>query len=126
MCHSTTQRFTVELALEQGHQVLGYDALTYAGHLETLALFLKTLQTSDVNWVVHFAAESHVDKSITGPGASIETNVNGTFSILSAAKTYFDTLLPSQKTDPSTLVPQGETPRDFDWILGFSSPLLGV
>jgi dTDP-glucose 4,6-dehydratase len=105
-----------ELALARGYQVVGYDALTYAGHLENLesfqgqkgfsfvkgnildqALFLKTLQDYSVDWVAHFAAESHVDKSITGPGAFIETNVNGTFSLLSAARAYFESLPAASK-----------------------------
>jgi dTDP-glucose 4,6-dehydratase len=105
-----------ELALSRGYRVLGYDALTYAGHLENLesfqgqsgfslvqgnildqALFLRTLQENSVDWIAHFAAESHVDKSITGPGAFIETNVNGTFSLLSAARFYFESLTVAKK-----------------------------
>jgi dTDP-glucose 4,6-dehydratase len=101
----------VEIALNKGYSVVGYDALTYAGHLENLeafqtnpkfkfikgdildgALFLKTLNEHQVNWVAHFAAESHVDKSISGPKAFIETNVNGTFTILNASRDYFDKL----------------------------------
>ncbi len=101
----------VELALSKGHKVVGYDALTYAGHLETLEPFksnpgftfvkgnildlelsLKTLKEHQIDWVAHFAAESHVDKSISGPGAFIETNLNGTFSLLSASRTYFESL----------------------------------
>ncbi len=101
----------VEIALEKGHSVVAYDALTYAGHLENLdefqkspqfkfvkgdildtELFLKTLQDNQVTWVAHFAAESHVDKSISGPKAFIETNVNGTFSLLSASRAYYESL----------------------------------
>ncbi len=101
----------VELALEAGHSVVGYDALTYAGHRENLEAFEKnarfhfihgnildaelfhsTLQKFGVTRVAHFAAESHVDKSISGPGAFIETNVNGTFSVLTASRRHFESL----------------------------------
>ena len=106
----------VEIALNAGYKVVGYDALTYAGHRENVEsfernpnftfvhgnildteLFSKTLKTHSIDWVAHFAAESHVDKSITGPGAFIETNVNGTFSILTASRAYFEGLEPSRK-----------------------------
>jgi len=106
----------VEIALQKGYSVVGYDALTYAGHVENLesfvdnpqfkfvkanildtATFAKTLVDHQVDWVAHFAAESHVDKSISGPGAFIETNVNGTFSLLSAAREYYQKLSDSKK-----------------------------
>ena len=106
----------VELALEAGYTVVGYDALTYAGHRENLAgfekspkftfvqgnildqeLFYSTLQKHQVSWVAHFAAESHVDKSISGPGAFIETNVNGTFSLLMAARKHYEGFPASDK-----------------------------
>jgi len=106
----------VEIALAAGHKVVGYDALTYAGHRENLEefekspdfafvqgnildheLFLKTLKGHAIDLVAHFAAESHVDKSITGPGAFIETNVNGTFSLLTAARAYHEGLSGSKK-----------------------------
>jgi dTDP-glucose 4,6-dehydratase len=108
----------VEIALEKGYSVVGYDALTYAGHLENLdsfktndkfkfvkgdildtALFLKTLIDHQVTQVAHFAAESHVDKSISGPKAFIETNVNGTFSILGASREYFEGLTGTLKSE---------------------------
>jgi dTDP-glucose 4,6-dehydratase len=101
----------VEIALKKGYSVVGYDALTYAGHLENIqafetnpkfkfikanildsASFSKTLSDQQVDWVAHFAAESHVDKSISGPQAFIETNVNGTFSLLSSARSYYEAL----------------------------------
>jgi dTDP-glucose 4,6-dehydratase len=47
---------------------------------------------------VHFAAESHVDRSIHGPAAFIETNVNGTFSLLEAARKYWSGLSDEAKT----------------------------
>ncbi len=107
----------VGLALEQGHKIVVLDALTYAGHLENLsehqgnarfafvegniqdqALVLKLLKDHQVDWVAHFAAESHVDKSITGPGAFMETNINGTFQMLNAAKTYYESLTGQKKS----------------------------
>lgn len=86
-------------------RIVAYDALTYAGNranlepLQGKANFsfvhadicdydtvLKTLQEHAVDTIVHFAAESHVDRSITGPDAFIETNVVGTHNLLKAAK----------------------------------------
>lgn len=86
-------------------KVVAYDALTYAGNranldsLQDNANFsfvhadicdydqvLQTLREHDVDTVVHFAAESHVDRSITGPDAFIETNVVGTHTLLKAAR----------------------------------------
>lgn len=101
----------VEIALEQGYRVLAFDALTYAGHRENLqeldgdenfffvkgkiqdrAQVLNLLNEHQINGLIHFAAESHVDKSITGPADFIDTNINGTFQLLTAAKEYFDSL----------------------------------
>lgn len=78
------------------------DALTYAGNRGNLddaegVVFLhqdirdfdavyRALVDHDIDMIVHFAAESHVDRSIHGPDAFIETNVNGTYSLLKAAK----------------------------------------
>jgi dTDP-glucose 4,6-dehydratase len=108
----------VEIALEKGYRVVGYDALTYAGHLENVeqfqanpnfkfihanildgAVFEKALHENSVTMVAHFAAESHVDKSISGPGAFIETNVNGTFALLTAARAYYESLTGEAKKD---------------------------
>jgi dTDP-glucose 4,6-dehydratase len=85
--------------------VVAYDALTYAGNRANLdalrdnpkfsfvhadicdyARVLQTLRDNGVDTIVHFAAESHVDRSITGPDAFIETNVVGTHSLLKAAR----------------------------------------
>jgi dTDP-glucose 4,6-dehydratase len=85
--------------------VLNFDALTYAGNLENLTgienhphyRFIKgdiTDQTavdtavSNCDLVVHFAAESHVDRSILGPEAFVKTNIEGTFRLLEAARKY--------------------------------------
>jgi dTDP-glucose 4,6-dehydratase len=86
-------------------RVVVFDALTYAGHLENLAgldknpryTFVKgdicdeptahaLLEQHRIDTVVHFAAESHVDRSILGPDDFIRTNVVGTLSLLKAAK----------------------------------------
>jgi dTDP-glucose 4,6-dehydratase len=85
--------------------IVAYDALTYAGNLANLealqgrenftfvhadicdeARVLETLRDHRVDTIVHFAAESHVDRSITGPDAFIQTNVVGTHSLLKAAR----------------------------------------
>lgn len=87
------------------YQVINLDKLTYAGNLENLsecrsmpnytfvegdicdrALIEKLFEEYDIRGVVHFAAESHVDNSITGPQAFIETNILGTFTLLDVAR----------------------------------------
>jgi dTDP-glucose 4,6-dehydratase len=87
------------------HQVINLDALTYAGNLENLSdcdknphytfvkgdicdrtLVEKIFAENDIQGVYHFAAESHVDNSITGPGEFIRTNVTGTFVLLDVAR----------------------------------------
>ena len=106
----------VEIALQQGRRVIAYDALTYAGHLENLESvashpdfkfvhadirdqkrFSEVLVGEGVDQIAHLAAESHVDRSITGPAEFIDTNVNGTFALLSAAKDYFESLDSARK-----------------------------
>ena len=85
-----------------GDQVVVLDALTYAGRRENLAgldgvtfvhgnicdqtLVETALSDHAIDTIVHFAAESHVDRSIAGPDAFIETNIVGTHSLLKAAK----------------------------------------
>lgn len=87
------------------NRVIGYDALTYAGNLANLkelesntnfrfvhADILETnrveqlLREEQIDTLVHFAAESHVDRSIHGPDAFLKTNIEGTHSLLKAAK----------------------------------------
>ena len=106
----------VEIALAEGHRVVVLDALTYAGHLENLeglansrnltfvkgdirdgALISSLLIEHQVNWLINFAAESHVDKSIAGPAPFIDTNIMGTFQLLNSAKNYFDQLVGALK-----------------------------
>ncbi|MCM5679025.1 dTDP-glucose 4,6-dehydratase [Schlegelella sp. S2-27] len=91
--------------------VLNLDALTYAGSVEPLAtlqgdarhtfvhgdicdasLVARLLAQHRPRAIVHFAAESHVDRSIDGPGAFVHTNVQGTLSLLEAARAYWLTL----------------------------------
>jgi dTDP-glucose 4,6-dehydratase len=91
-------------AVRRGHRVVNLDALTYAGNMENLAslegnaahtfihgsildgpLVSGLLAEHRPDAVVHFAAESHVDRSILGPAAFVETNVTGTFTLLDAA-----------------------------------------
>jgi dTDP-glucose 4,6-dehydratase len=91
------------LNLDKGYSVVNYDKLTYAGNLANLAFiaddpgyrFIKgdicdPIAVADAmagcDTVVHFAAESHVDRSIYEPAASIETNVKGTFILLQVAR----------------------------------------
>ena len=87
---------------------INFDCLTYAGNLENLTSienapnykFVKgnicsvdeiksVFSTYQITDVVHFAAESHVDRSILGPRAFIETNINGTFNLLEVAKEFW-------------------------------------
>jgi dTDP-glucose 4,6-dehydratase len=91
--------------------ILNLDKLTYAGNLNNLKAVsedarhmfvqgdicdraqLETLFFANKpRAIVHFAAESHVDRSILGPGEFINTNINGTFSLLEAARTYWSGL----------------------------------
>jgi len=86
-------------------EVVVLDALTYAGNRASLDgvtdihfvegdirdtdVVRKVLRDHDVDTLVHFAAESHVDRSIDGPDAFIDTNINGTHSLLKAAKSVW-------------------------------------
>lgn len=97
----------VRLALNQGYKVTILDALTYAGHLENIEDILKIGDCELVKGnicdfdlvdkvntkgqfcgLINFAAESHVDNSISGPKAFIETNILGTFNLLEAARKH--------------------------------------
>lgn len=101
----------VRLLLERGHEVLNIDALTYAGNIHSLdgsadspayrflhadvrdaSLMRRTLREYAPDWVMHLAAESHVDRSIDDPGNFMTTNVMGTFSMLQAALEYYRSL----------------------------------
>lgn len=93
-----------------GDRVVVIDALTYAGNRQTLssldnhanfrfvngdicdrALIDALLQDEDIDTLVHFAAESHVDRSILGPDAFVQTNVVGTFTLLEAFRQHWET-----------------------------------
>ena len=99
------------LVATHGHDVLNVDALTYAGNprsLDDLAghpryrfsqtdicdapALAKLFADFQPDWVMHLAAESHVDRSIDGPGAFIQTNITGTFTLLQAARAHFENL----------------------------------
>lgn len=91
--------------------ILNFDKLTYAGNLKNLASIAEdarysfvqgditdrdavsaTLREYQPDAIVHFAAESHVDRSIHGPEDFIKTNIHGTFVLLQEARTYWDGL----------------------------------
>ena len=90
------------------YNLINLDLLTYAGNLENLKeceenpryKFIKgnicnrelvefIFNEYDINGVIHFVAESHVDNSIKNPGVFVETNVNGTFTLLDVARAYW-------------------------------------
>ena len=97
------------LAGDLGHDVTNLDKLTYAANLSSLrpiedlenykfvqgdicdeALVYRLLVENQIDAVLHLAAESHVDRSITGPGEFIQTNIVGTSTMLQAARHYWD------------------------------------
>jgi dTDP-glucose 4,6-dehydratase len=103
--------FVLDWLAESDEPVVNFDKLTYAGNLNNLASIrhdarhvfvrgdicdqeqvLALLNEHKPRAIVHFAAESHVDRSIHGPAAFIETNVNGTFSLLEATRSYWSAL----------------------------------
>lgn len=103
------------LVLSGKAKVLNVDALTYAANLTSLkeiegkesyifvqadirdgAKILELLRLHQVDAIMHLAAESHVDRSIDGPAAFIETNILGTYSLLEAARTYWAELAPDR------------------------------
>lgn len=96
------------LATDPTIKIINLDKLTYAGTLDNLKnlpnaqnhhfiqgdicdakLVRHLLQHNHIDTIVHFAAESHVDRSISGPSAFIETNINGTFALLEAARHHW-------------------------------------
>lgn len=100
--------FVLDWLAQSAEPVVTLDALTYAGNRENLAslegdarhhfvhgditdraLLDRLLAEHQPRAIVHFAAESHVDRSIHGPGAFIKTNVEGTFTLLEAARAYW-------------------------------------
>lgn len=106
----------VELAVRQGFRVIVLDSLTYAGHRENLEgisgpgsfefvegdirnekLVDRLLVNHSIDALLNFAAESHVDRSITGPAAFIETNILGTYNLVTCAHRYWSTLAGKKK-----------------------------
>ena len=103
--------FVLDWLASGDEPVVNLDKLTYAGNPDNLAalagdarhvfvqgdicdraLLASLLERHQPRAIVHFAAESHVDRSIHGPGDFIRTNVDGTFSLLEAARAYLATL----------------------------------
>ncbi len=98
------------LAVAQGHQVVNVDVLTYAANPENVSMLSapdyvfekvditdaeaisKVFEVHQPDSVLHLAAESHVDRSITGPRAFLDTNITGTFVLLQASRAYADKL----------------------------------
>lgn len=99
----------VRFAISLGHSIVNVDALTYAGNLKNLAkvadsnlYFFEKVDIRDraqldrvfelyaPDAVMHLAAETHVDRSIMGPSDFLSTNIFGTFTLLEAAKSYWN------------------------------------
>jgi dTDP-glucose 4,6-dehydratase len=103
---------------ETEHVVLNFDKLTYAGNLKNVEIVAnsnryhfvkgdicdldtvkKVIADFKPDKIMHLAAESHVDRSITGPSEFIQTNIIGTYNLLVAALEYFNSLSDSKKKD---------------------------
>ncbi|KZW98849.1 dTDP-glucose 4,6-dehydratase [Pseudoalteromonas luteoviolacea] len=101
---------------ETDHTVINFDKLTYAGNLESLqcvesnaryhfvqgdicdrAKVADVFEAHQPDFIMHLAAESHVDRSIDGPGEFIQTNVVGTYELLEAARSYYNKLSSDKK-----------------------------
>lgn len=110
--------FVLDWLAQEGEAVVNLDALTYAGNLENLAAVQDDARYRFVRGdigdravvdallteyrpraVINFAAESHVDRSIHGPEAFVQTNVVGTFHLLESVRAYWGELGNSDKTD---------------------------
>src|SRR5215510_4417617 len=108
--------FVLKTIAETGESIVNLDKLTYAGdraHLDSLAgdsrhalvhgdicdraLVRKLLAEKRPRAIVHFAAESHVDRSIAGPAEFVQTNVIGTFSLIEEANSYWSALGAAEK-----------------------------
>jgi dTDP-glucose 4,6-dehydratase len=110
--------FILNLMKTNQAKVINYDKLTYAGNLDTLVSVEKnplyTFEQGDIcdknmlkslfdkyeiDAVIHFAAESHVDRSIETPGDFIQTNIVGTYELLEVTRWYWQELSATQKND---------------------------
>ncbi|CAM8664303.1 RfbB dTDP-D-glucose 4,6-dehydratase [Comamonadaceae bacterium] len=108
---SIGSNFVLDWLAESHETVVNLDKLTYAGNLQNLAtvadnpehifvrgdigdaeLITRLLQEHQPRAVLNFAAESHVDRSIHGPGEFIQTNIVGTFHLLESVRTYWGAL----------------------------------
>jgi dTDP-glucose 4,6-dehydratase len=108
--------FILQWIKQEGTRIINLDKLTYAGNLRNLEriasdaryrfvhgditdreLVGKLLQDHGPRAIVHFAAESHVDRSILGPDDFIRTNVGGTFSLLEVTRAYWSELTEDQR-----------------------------
>ena len=108
--------FVIDWLAASGERVVNLDKLTYAGNVRNLdcltgnprhtfvrgdiadrSLVEGLLSEHQVRAVVHFAAESHVDRSIHGPGDFVDTNIVGTFRLLEATRAYWSALPPTDK-----------------------------
>lgn len=112
---SSVIRFLIN---ETQHEVLNFDKLTYAGNLKNIEevssssryqfaqgdicdreFVRKIFSEYKPDKIMHLAAESHVDRSITGPSEFIQTNIIGTYVLLEASLEYFNSLSESKKQD---------------------------
>jgi dTDP-glucose 4,6-dehydratase len=110
---SALVRYLIE---QTPHSVLVYDKLTYAGNMDSLRpvaasdryrflmgcitdapLLNETFESFAPDVVMHLAAESHVDRSIDGPGTFVETNIHGTYTLLQASLGYWRKLSPARR-----------------------------
>jgi dTDP-glucose 4,6-dehydratase len=115
-CGFIGSNFIIGQILNTENQILNIDKLTYAGNLENLQsinellnyqfvegdicdedLVSKNLFDFQPDAIVHFAAESHVDRSIDGPMAFVETNIIGTATLLNASKNYLEARIQNPK-----------------------------
>lgn len=105
----------VSQCVARGDNVIVLDKLTYAGHpanlewitpktfrlvlgdIADMGLVGNILRQDKIDYVVNFAAESHVDNSISGPREFIDTNIIGTFTMLEACRAYWQELTPADK-----------------------------
>lgn len=109
--------FVIDWMTHSDEPVINLDKLTYAGNMNNLQalnkdprhifvhgdigdakLVSKLLAEQKPRAIVHFAAESHVDRSIHGPGEFIETNINGTFGLLEATRAYWSLLAEPERS----------------------------
>jgi len=103
---------------ETSNSVVNLDKLTYAGNLESLKSIDNSsryhFEQADIcdrdaidaifkqyqpDYIMHLAAESHVDRSIDGPGEFIQTNIVGTYQLLEAARSYYSSLTLEKQAD---------------------------